>query len=119
MRKAVVAGFVGLGVLAGCSPVTLPVAALGNGKLMKGVATANINGDGEIIITGPYGTCTGNYNAYDTSTTLPISLLCQDGTTALGSATRTASGLSGSGTMTDSKGQDWRFVFGDNAASLF
>lgn len=119
MLRAIIFGIMSIGLLSGCSSVTVPVAALGGGQLMKGSATANLNGNGEIVITGPYGTCTGNYNSLDSSTTLPISLLCEDGTTALGSATRTASGLSGSGTMTDTKGQDWRFVFGENAASLF
>ena len=86
---------------------------------MKGTAKARLNGDGEIIMTGPYGRCVGNYDSFDMSQTIPISLLCDDNTTALGSATRTGSGVSGSGTMRDSKGREWKFVFGDNATALF
>lgn len=105
--------------LAACSDITLPVAAIGqNGAKMTGTATARMNGDGEIIMTGPYGTCTGNYDSLDMSVTIPVSLLCSDGTTAIGSATRTASGMSGSGTMRDSKGREWQFVFGNNATAL-
>lgn len=106
--------------LSGCSDLTVPVAAIDNsGVVMKGTATARMNGDGEIAVTGPYGRCVGNYDAYDLSSTIPISLLCDDQTTALGSATRTGSGVSGSGSMRDSKGRDWRFVFGNNATALF
>ena len=86
---------------------------------MKGTATAKANGDGQILLSGPYGECTGNYNSYDMSLTIPISLLCEDGTTVIGSATRTASGRSGSGTIRDSNGRDWRYVFGENATALF
>ena len=113
-------GLIAAGLLSGCSDITVPVAALGEkGEVMKGTAIAKMNGDGQIVVTGPYGNCTGNYNSLDMSLTIPISLLCDDGTRALGSATRTASGLSGSGTMRDSKGREWRFVFGENATSLF
>ena len=106
--------------LSACSDITVPVAAFDDkGVSMRGTATAKLNGDGQIIVSGPYGRCTGNYDSLDTSLTIPISLLCDDGTTALGSATRTASGLSGSGTMRDSKGRDWQFVFGESAAALF
>lgn len=106
--------------LVACSDITVPVAAIGQtGAIMKGTATARLDGDGEIIVSGPYGKCTGNYNSLDYSLTIPISLLCEDGTTALGSATRTANGLSGAGTMRDSKGREWQFVFGQNAAALF
>ena len=59
-----------------------------------------------------------NYNSYDMSLTIPISLLCDDGTTAR-DRLRERLWTSGSGTMRDSKGRDWQFVFGDNAAALF
>jgi len=107
-------------LLSACSDITVPVAALDQkGVMMKGTATAKTNGDGEIIITGPYGKCVGSYDAFDMSQTIPISLLCDDNTTALGSATRTGSGVSGAGSMRDSKGREWKFVFGENATALF
>ena len=120
MRYLLVLGLVGAGLLAGCSDITVPVAAIGDkGEMMKGTSTAKVNGEGQIVVSGVYGKCTGNYNSYDMSLTIPISLLCDDGTTALGSATRSASGISGSGILRDSKETEWRFVFGENAASLF
>ena len=121
MKLGMLAGFtLATAVLAACGDITQPVAAVGpNGEIMKGTATARMSGDGEMVVTGPYGTCTGNYNSLDYSLTIPISLLCDDGTKALGSATRTASGMSGSGTLRDSKGREWQFVFGQNATALF
>lgn len=120
MRKAFVAGIAGISLLAGCSAVTLPVAAIGeNGKQMQGTATANLDGNGEFTVNGPHGNCTGNYDAYDMSPTIPVALLCADGTRALGSVTRTASGVSGAGTLTDTNGVEWRIVFGKNATALF
>ena len=120
MRNTTIAGIVGVGLLAGCSAITVPIAAVGdNGNIMKGTATANLDGNGEFTVTGPYGNCTGNYDPYDMSLTIPVALLCEDGTRAIGSVTRTASGTSGSGSMTDTKGSEWRIVFGENATALF
>jgi len=120
MRSISACGLVSLAVLVGCSDVTGPVVALGpNGAKMTGTATGRINGVGDIVISGPYGRCVGNYDSLDTSPTIPISLLCEDGTSTIGSATRTLSGQSGSGTMTDSRGRTWQFVFGESATALF
>lgn len=120
MRKTVAIGIIGVGLLAGCSAITVPIAAIGdNGDQMSGTATANLDGNGEFTVIGPHGNCTGNYDAYDMSLTIPVALLCADGTRALGSVTRTASGVSGSGSMTDTNGVEWRIVFGENATALF
>ena len=120
MHKAVVAAIVSVGLLNGCSSITVPIAAIGdNGGQMQGTATANLDGNGEFTVIGPHGNCTGNYDAYDMSLTIPVALLCADGTRALGSVTRTASGVSGSGSMTDTNGVEWRIVFGKNATALF
>lgn len=103
-----------------CGEVTVPVAAVDDsGVQMRGSATARLDGAGEIQMAGPYGQCAGTYDSLDTSLTIPISLLCDDGTRALGSATRTGGGASGSGTMRDTKGREWQFVFGQAATALF
>src|SRR6056297_591218 len=87
MRSISACGLVSLAVLVGCSDVTGPVVALGpNGAKMTGTATGRINGVGDIVISGPYGRCVGNYDSLDTSPTIPISLLCEDGTSTIGSA---------------------------------
>lgn len=103
-----------------CSDVTQPVVAIdNNGRVLKGTATARADGQGSYTMTNGKVTCTGNYNAYDTSVTIPLSILCDNGMTGIGSATRTASGMSGSGTFTSSDGATWRFVFGADATALF
>ncbi len=120
MRNLVSACIIAVPLLSACAEITQPVAAISStGVKMTGTATAKLSGDGLIVVSGPYGKCTGTYDSLDYSTTIPISLLCDDGTTALGSATRTDSGMSGAGTMRDSKGRDWQFVFGKSATALF
>lgn len=119
--KRIVNFFAVSGVLfaSACSDITQPVAAIDNrGRIMKGTTTAAMNGQGHYTMTDGKITCTGNYNAFDMSQTIPLSILCDNGMTGIGSATRTADGLSGSGTFSASDGSQWRFVFGGNAAAL-
>ena len=105
-------------LVAACS-ITEPVAVVSeDGKILRGTTTAEMTGEGSFTVTGDDMTCTGNYNAFDMSPTIPLSVLCDNGITGIGSATRTNDGRSGSGTFTDSNGKDWRFVFGANAAAL-
>ena len=107
-------------VVAACAELTVPVAAIDNrGHIVKGTATAKPDGHGMYTLSDGKITCTGNYNAYDLSQTIPLSILCDNGMTGIGSATRTADGRSGSGTFTTSDGRQWRFVFGENATALF
>jgi hypothetical protein len=106
--------------LASCSDITQPVVAIGkDGRMMKGSATASMSGEGSYTMTDGKITCSGSYNAFDLSATIPLSILCNNGLTGIGSATRTADGMSGSGTFTTSDGRDWRFVFGRSATALF
>lgn len=105
--------------LSACGDITQPVVALDNkGRVLKGTATAGLDGRGSYTVSNGRITCTGNYNAFDASLTIPLSILCDNGMTGIGSATRTANGLSGSGTFVSSDGAQWRFVFGGDAAAL-
>lgn len=116
MRKLTVS-IIGMAALAACS-YTAPVAAIDEGgHVMRGQATASFDG-GRYTLSDGRTTCAGNYNAFDTSQTIPLSILCDDGRTGIGSATRTVDGTGGSGQFSMSDGSQWRFVFGHSAAAL-
>lgn len=105
------------GVLANCS-ITVPVAAIDeSGHVMRGHATATMS-DGTYTLSDGKAVCTGSYDPLDTSQTIPLSVLCNDGRTGIGSATRTADGTGGSGQFSMNDGTQWRFVFGKAATAL-
>ena len=112
----VVALAVGFG---GCS-ITVPVAVVGKGfegGVLKGTATAALTG-GTFTATNGKLTCGGSYDALDTSTTITIPVLCNDGRKGIVMATRNNSGTSGGGTYTLSDGSTGNFIFGDAANSF-
>ena len=84
---------------------------------MRGQATATMEA-GSYTLTDGRVTCSGNYDPFDMSLTIPLSILCNDGRTGIGAATRTADGQSGSGQFSMSDGSQWRFVFGAGAEML-
>lgn len=105
--------------LAGCS-ITVPVAVVGKGfegGVLKGTATAALTG-GTFTATNGKLTCGGNYDALDTSTTITIPVLCNDGRKGIIIATRSNSGTAGGGTYTLSDGSNGNFIFGE-AANTF
>lgn len=105
--------------LAGCA-VTLPVAVVSPGVpggIMRGSTTAGLSG-GTFNVSNGTLTCTGTYNALDSSPTLSIPLLCNDGRKGIVTATRDASGMSGGGRFTLTDGTTGDFIFGDAAAKL-
>lgn len=107
-------------VLTSACDISVPVAAIDeNGGVMKGTATAKASGEGTYTMTNGEMTCVGSYNALDMSLTIPLSILCDNGISGVGSATRTAGGQSGSGTFTTTDGRNWQFVFGQSVTSLF
>lgn len=106
-----------IAMISACS-VTAPVAAISeSGEIMRDQATATLE-EGAYFVSDGQVSCAGNYNPLCGSPTIPLSILCDDGRTGIGSATRTASGTSGSGQFSMSDGSQWRFVFGEGAALL-
>lgn len=105
--------------MGGCS-ITVPVAVVGkgfDGGLLKGTATAALSG-GSFTATNGKLTCGGDYNALDTSPTITIPVLCNDGRKGIIMATRSNSGTSGGGTYTLNDGSTGSFIFGEAAASF-
>jgi len=103
--------------LAGCS-TTVPVAVIGaNGQILRGTATAAMDG-GTFTATDGKLTCAGSYDSWDTSITISMPVHCSDGRKGLVMATRDASGMSGSGRIRLSDGSEADFVFGKAAAAF-
>jgi hypothetical protein len=103
--------------LAGCD-ITQPVAVIGdNGEIFKGTATASMSGSSFQASNGRV-SCAGTYDGVSPSLTVSFPVICSDGRKGLGTATRDASGITGSGTIRMNDGSDWTFVFGP-AANAF
>jgi predicted aspartyl protease len=115
-RNFVIAGATAL-ICASCT-VTEPVVVVGQGgEIYRGMTTAALSG-GSFGITNGKVTCSGSYSDYDLSPTLTIPATCTDGRTAVITATREASGVSGMSTIAVSDGSTWTFGFGSDAARV-
>jgi hypothetical protein len=88
---------------------------------MRGTSTASLSG-GSFQVAGRFHgretKCSGSYNALDTSVTISMPVLCDNGQKGIVIATRDASGTSGSGRVRMQDGNDADFMFG-RAASAF
>jgi hypothetical protein len=84
---------------------------------MRGTATAAISGGSFNVSAGAL-SCGGTYNALDTSPTISIPVLCNDGRRGIIIATRDNSGMSGGGHFTLTDGTTGDFIFGAEAAKL-
>jgi hypothetical protein len=112
-RLTIIAGL----LLAGCS-TTVPVAVIGaNGQILRGTATAAMDG-GSFSATDGKLTCAGSYDSWDMSVTISMPVHCSDGRKGLVIATRDASGMSGSGRIRLNDGMEADFVFGKAAAAF-
>lgn len=104
-------------VLAGCS-ITEPVVVIGkNGEILRGTATAALDGGSFNVSNGKL-SCGGSYVALDTSPTISMPVLCSDGRRGIVIATRDASGTSGAGTIRMTDGEEATFMFGRAAAGF-
>jgi hypothetical protein len=106
-------------VLSSCA-MTLPVVVIGkDGHVLKGTATAAMNG-GSFSATDGKLTCGGNYDDWSMAHTLTMQVLCSDGRKGIVIATRDAGpgGGSGHGTVHLNDGSEWTFVFGPAAANF-
>lgn len=115
-KVGVVAGWAIL-ILCGCS-VTRPVAVVGlNGSILRGSATATLQG-GSFSVTDGILTCAGTYNSLDQSPTISIPVQCSDGRKGIIVAHREPDGLNGSGRVQLDDGTQASFVFGDAARAF-
>ena len=117
MKRICVCGF----FLTACA-VTRPVVVIGdNGQMLRGSATASLEG-GSFEVSGKWNgknlTCAGTYNSLDTSPTISMPVHCNDGRKGIVIATRSNSGLDGSGRVRLNDGTEADFVFGTAAAAL-
>lgn len=105
--------------LAGCA-ITEPVAVVSKGipgGIMRGTTTASVSGGSFSVSNGSL-SCGGDYNALDTSPTISIPVLCNDGRKGIITATRDNSGMSGGGHFTLNDGTTGDFMFGAAAGKL-
>lgn len=113
-------GFVLLApIIAACSH-TFPVAVVSGGVpggIMRGSGTASLSG-GTFSVSNGTLTCAGNYDATDTSQTITVPVLCNDGRKGLITATRNRSGIGGGGRFTLNDGTTGDFIFGEAARQL-
>lgn len=120
--KTIIA-LLGVGIaLAGCGSITVPVAVISaNGDVMRGTATAAMSG-GEFRAAGALNgrptTCAGTYDAMNTSLTISMPVLCNDGRKGFVIATRESNGVDGSGRVRLDDGTEADFVFGKAAAAF-
>lgn len=106
-------------LVAGCA-ITVPVVVVSKGipgGIMRGSSTASLSG-GSFNVSNGKTSCGGTYNAMDTSPTISIPILCNDGRKGIVIATRDNSGLGGGGTFTLTDGTTGNFIFGEAANKL-
>lgn len=88
---------------------------------MRGTATAALSGgsfQASGKLKGRETKCSGNYNAMDTSPTISMPVVCDNGQKGIVIATRDASGMSGSGRIRMTDGTEADFIFGNGAAAF-
>lgn len=118
MQRAIL--LVSLSILAGCGSISVPAAVkTSDGRVLTGTAIASASG-GTFSVRQP-GTnlsCSGSYNAFDTSPTISAPVTCNDGRYGTLTVTRTPDMQSGSGVASLSDGTNARVTFGSLAASV-
>ncbi|WP_225769397.1 hypothetical protein [Inquilinus sp. Marseille-Q2685] len=103
--------------LGACS-VTVPVAVVPKtGPVMRGTATGSLGG-GSFTVTDGKLTCSGEYDALDSSPTLQMPTSCSDGRKGLVTATRDSNMTDGRGVVRLQDGFEAQFVFGKYAQGI-
>ena len=106
--------------IVGACSITEPVAVVSKavpGGILRGTTTAALSGGSFSVSNGTL-SCGGTYNALDTSPTISIPILCNDGRKGIITATRDNSGTGGGGHFTLNDGSTGDFIFGDAASKL-
>jgi hypothetical protein len=103
--------------LVGCS-ITEPVVVIGKkGEILRGTATAALDG-GSFNVSDGKVSCGGHYNSLDHSPTISMPVLCSDGRRGIVIVTRDQSGTSGAGTVRMTDGEEGTLMFGRAAAGF-
>lgn len=103
--------------LAACS-VTVPVAVVPKtGPIMRGTATGSLSG-GTFSVTDGQLTCSGTYDALDSSPTLQMPTTCSDGRKGLVTSTRDPNLTDGKGVVRLQDGTEAQFMFGKYAQGV-
>lgn len=103
-------------LVSGCS-TTIPVAVIGkDGRTATGYNTVNLI-EGYFSITDGKITCGGNYNPFQVSKTISMSVLCSDGRKGIVRATRDTA-FSGSGLFILNDGYKGDFIYGSAAENF-
>lgn len=108
------------GFLGGCGSITLPAAVqLADGTALVGTTTAAISG-GRFSVASPDRalTCSGTYDAFDTSLTISVPVTCTNGLSGTAFVNRAPDGMSGRGVVSVSDGTIARVAFGNNAGAV-
>jgi hypothetical protein len=96
---------------------TVPVAVITkDGHTLRGENTVS-GADGSFTVTDGKLSCTGTYNALNSSDTITVAVTCNDGRTGIAIATRDTPS-SGGGKVTLSDGTEGTFIFGSAAAKI-
>lgn len=104
-------------LICGCSH-TVPVAVIGqDGHLLTGSSTASLNGSHFEVSDGKL-TCSGHYNGYNSSPTITMPVICNDGRKGIVRAHREIGGVNGYGQVTLNDGYKADFVFGEAARAF-
>lgn len=109
-----------LGALASCGSYTVPASVqLADGTVLVGTTTAAMSG-GSFEVATPNNsiTCSGTYDALDTSATISVPVTCTNGLFGTAVVTRDPSGTSGSGFVRVSDGSIGRVSFGNNSGRI-
>ena len=84
---------------------------------MRGTNTASLSEASFSVSNGTL-SCGGSYSPLNSSTTISIPVLCNDGRKGIVTATRDIGGKSGGGHFTLSDGTTGDFIFGEAAGKL-
>jgi hypothetical protein len=101
-------------LLSACS-ATVPASGItSDGISFAGTTTASLTESGKFSVTGTNGvTCSGTYDAFDTSKRFKAPVSCTDGRTGEIDVVRNNDGRGGIGDVTFSDGTTGNFVFGE------
>jgi hypothetical protein len=108
--------------LAGCLPssMTVPVAVVGKGLpggVMRGTNTFSM-AEASFNVSGGKLSCGGSYSPSNSSITISIPVLCNDGRKGIVTATRDRDGMGGGGHFVLNDGTMGDFIFGEAAGKL-
>ncbi|ANM17181.1 hypothetical protein AMK06_CH02287 [Rhizobium sp. N541] len=120
MKLKLMLGLLAALPLAACGTVTLPAAVkMNDGQALMGTTTAAVSG-GTFQVATPKGdiSCSGNYDAFDTSPVTSAPVHCSDGRYGTITVLRSPDGVSGAGAVSLADGAKGNLAFGRAAPTV-